>query len=223
MIPYSEDRCALNGPLVFSAIVWPAAVLVFVVAFAVTGDPLLWLPAVAGIFGLVYTMAPVMLMMSRRVSIRVDTDGIRIGNVRSAPGHGGPRQAVPPQAQRTQVFAAPWGAIQRAEVVTGRRELRKLRRVGQDIGLRRAAVVSVGRLWSPQMRAALVLNVDVERVHWPEFLPYGEARRTRLGTATNRTSWRHSPVWLAPTRHPEELRRALTQAGVPRPDGARER
>lgn len=214
MISYREDRCGINTPLLASTIFWPAAVLACLAGIVATANPLLFLPAWIALMGAGYSMAPFGLLMARRIDIRVDSDGIRIGAIRAADAGKAPTQPVAPQAQRKTVFAAPWSAIQRAEVVTDRRELKKLRRVGQDLGIRHAPVVAAGRLWSPQIRAALVINVDVGQVTWPQFMEVGEVRYTRLGQATNRRPWRRSSVWLAPTRHPRELRDVLARAAA---------
>jgi hypothetical protein len=95
------------------------------------------------------------------------------------------------------------------EVVTGRKELRELTRYGRDLGLRRGQVFAVGKLWAPFMNAALVVNVDLSAASVPQLRP--PAERRDWFKFTYRNPFRPSPVWYAPTRHPDALRAVLAQ------------
>ena len=72
----------------------------------------------------------------------------------------------------------------------------------------------LGLLTSPYMRALLVINVDLAApgTHIPEFRPPDEQRYWFKPSAPQRFA--PHPVWVAPTRHPEELKAALAELGV---------
>ena len=219
---YAEDRCALRWPVLFNGIFWPVLILLCILPLATTRDPnlvILFFPPLLG-FGL--TMGPTLLVFNWPTGIRVDANGIRIGGIRRADRHyarghqhAESRKLPPVTSQRGQVFFCPWSGIQRIEVVTERAELRKLTKVGRDIGIRATKVAGLGRLWAPYMKAALVINVDVNAATIPQFRP-PDTKRPWF-RMPYMTQYYPSPVWFAPTRHPEALRAALTQLNVPSP------
>ncbi len=213
---YAEDHCSLRWPVLFNGIAWPALFLIFLIVPFATGNLLLLnLALVAGIlcavggsiFGLVITWP---------TGIRIDAEGIRIGGVRHAARRGGAGAGKLPTAgsQRRQVFSCPWNGVQNLRVVTDRGELKKLRRSSRGRGDLR-----VGILWSFWMKAALVVNVDPAAAQIPRFRPPDTQRYWFKVSRPTRAV--PSPVWLAPTRHPERLREALTQfnAQGPLPSG----
>jgi hypothetical protein len=217
---YAEDRSAVNGRLIFHTLFWPAVVVVCVVSSSVLTELVTFLPAVLALYGWSRSsIGPFGLYMCWPIGIRVDAAGIRIGGIRRAARIADetkkPWTSAPVQHRR-EVFFCPWGAVQRVTVVTDKDELKKLRRASQDFGFGKInPVVSVGRLWSPLMRAALVINLDTDRVVFPLFLERGEQLHKKLGTYTNKRGYYRSPVWITPTRHPDRLRAALERCGAP--------
>jgi hypothetical protein len=220
MTYYSEERCALNGWQIFHGTFW--LVLFFAIAMigGAAGIFLISLLALIPLWAFMHTLGTLGLWWCWWIDIRIDSEGIRIGGLRRAERRArkGIEQKYPelPSNQRRQVFFCPWDAVRRVEVVTDRDELKKLRWAAPDIGWKRIKTVRLGRLWSPYMRAALVINLDPDRASFPWILQADEEfDRGWLGTMrTNREPVR-SPVWIAPTRHPDELRTALERHGVP--------
>ncbi|OIV37169.1 hypothetical protein BIV57_12640 [Mangrovactinospora gilvigrisea] len=216
---YREDRSAINLPLLFHGLFWPAGFVFFVLAAPLTGTVALFVPAF--LFGMValLTFAPFGLLLCWSTDIRLTADGVVIGGIRRT-AHRKARAAstgtdpwVPyPTTQRRLVFSCPWDAVQRIEVVTERTELKRLRSEALDVGFRAGGAIRLGRLWAPFMRAALVVNVDVDRAEFPRVLRQGEATQTPLGRRSNQRLVIESPVWFAPTRHPEKLAAALRSA-----------
>jgi hypothetical protein len=196
---YAEDHSAIRWPYYLHDVLWPLVLGVTVAAAAVTGNPDWAWPMTAGIVGTSLGIASSVRMWP--VGIRIGADGIRIGAVRSRPR---PRQQ-PPWAdyQRRQVLFCPWEAVRRAAVITDRRALRDAR------SLSSRDVIRLGVLSGPFTRAALLIEVDPDRVGLPRF------REPDI----DRPFWRPahmapvevSPVWLVPTRHPAALRAALAQ------------
>lgn len=196
---YTEDHSAVRWPYYFHSVFWPIVLVVTVVAAAVTGNPDWALPIAIGIAGTLLGIGFTSKVWP--VGIRVGGDGIRIGAVR-----GGPRpRKNPPWAdyQRRQVLFCPWDAVRRTAVITDKPALRDAR------SLSRQSVIRLGVLSAPFTRAALLIEVDPDRVVLPEFRE----------PDTDRPFWRPahttpvevSPVWFVPTRHPGALRTALAQ------------
>jgi hypothetical protein len=153
-----------------------------------------------------------LLIVNWPTGIRVDAAGIQIGGIRRA-GHRGRARAgglLPASAQRRAVFFCPWDDLHLAQVVTDRRELSRLSRLGRG-----GTITRLGLLWSPFMRAALVMRINPYAVTVPEFRP-PDAHRYWFRVARLRTFALYS-VWLAPTRHPDALRAALAEHRAPDP------
>lgn len=212
---YAEDRSAINGPLVFHTVFWPLLVIAcmaaavsvqsFVFAIPAFVALVIWYKSSITLFG---------LFVCRPVGIRIDAAGIRIGGLQRAArlaSRSKKSWTSAPVQQRREVFFCPWDAVQNVTVVTDKKELKKLRRENQDFGSGKVnEVVALGRLWSPLMRAALVINLDPDQAHFPRVLERGEELHKKTGTYTNKRGSFRSPVWLAPTRHPEKLRDVLS-------------
>jgi hypothetical protein len=215
---YAEERSAVNGPLLFHGVFWLLLFAAFGVAGPVTGIFLFIVPALLAGYGFMATLGTFGLVICWPIDIRIDAEGIRIGGLRRAARMARKRAREYPEIpskQRRQVFFCPWDAVLRVKVVTDRSELKKLRLAAPDIGFNHTETVSLGRLWSPHMRAALVINLDPGSAVFPRFLQMGEEVRRPLGMSrTNRESV-ESPVWIAPTRNPEKLRAALERHGIP--------
>jgi hypothetical protein len=212
---YAEDHCALRWPLIFHATFWPILLVAALVVLIVDPDPnlsyLLTVPLAGAGYGIIAAA------VNRATGIRVTHAGVSVGGVhrehhRRGRNPDGDAQSLPPaSAQRTQVFYCPWPAVRRIEVVTGRARMRELARSRSDRG-----ILALGTLWAPFMRAALVIQVDLSQATVPDFRP-PDARRYWF-KPSRPDPYTVSPTWYAPTRHPAELRAALSQRGN---DGAR--
>jgi hypothetical protein len=84
------------------------------------------------------------LVLCWPIGIVMDAEGIRIGGIRRAAKRAR-KQGRDINRQRGEVFFCPWEAVQRMEVVTDRRELKKLRQAAPDIGISRSNLVALGR------------------------------------------------------------------------------
>jgi hypothetical protein len=215
---YAEDRAAVNGPLVFNGVFWLPLFAATSLGIAATGSILLLIPSLVALCGFMLTLGTFGLVWCWPIDIRIDDEGIRIGGLRRAARRarkGQPKFPPMPNRQRGEVFSCPWDAVLRVEVVTDRSELKKLRKAAPDIGLKRLDTVALGRLWSLHMHAALVVNLDPDHAVYPRFMEKNEQIRKKLGVFTCKLDSFHSPVWIAPTRHPDQLRAALERHGVP--------
>jgi hypothetical protein len=220
---YSEDHCALRPPLVFNGLFWPLLVVASFICLLVTNSSGFMLGVVVGIVGSL-ALGGLALGQGWPIGIRVGTAGVRIGGIRrserlAARQRQEPRQIPRARTQRRQVFSCPWEAVQRIEVVTDRREIRRYAKLGRNVGGTRLEAATrtmrLGLLTSPYMRALLVINVDLAApgIHIPEFRPPDTQRYWFKPSAPQRFA--PHPVWVAPTRHPEQLRTALAELGVP--------
>ena len=214
-IVYAEDHCALRWPLVFQAVFWPILLAATIIVLIVTGDPdlsfLPLIPLAGTAFGIIS------LVINRPVGIRVTAGGVSIGGVhrqhRRQGHHSGDPGSLPPaSAQRTQVFSCPWPAIRRIEVVTGRTRMKELARARRDGGM-----LALGALWAPFMTAALVIQVDLSHAAIPDFRPPDTGRHWFKPSRPD--PFLVSATWYAPTRHPADLRAALTAPAIPHAGG----
>jgi hypothetical protein len=197
-VSYAEDHSAVRPPYFVQAACWLVVLVVGIIATAV--NPGLAIIFAVGLIGSVVMIT--LIVKARPVGIRVGGDGIRIGGVRRAAGRAG--SALPwADHQRKQVLFAPWESVRRVAVITDKSALRDAR------SLSRQGVIRLGVLSAPFTRAALLIEVDPDRVVLPEFRE----------PDTDRSFWRPahmalvevSPVWYVPTRHPGALRAALAQ------------
>lgn len=136
--------------------------------------------------------------------IRIDEDGVRVGNVRHPDANR--RHPPAPSFQAYRVFAIGWPGVLSMRVVRDRHELRQLAKTSRrattsGVKARGGAAVGfyLGMLTPPFLRAALVLEIDGEYATFPEF-------RTRQAKtiATSQVGTR-SGTWVAPTRHPDRV------------------
>jgi hypothetical protein len=208
---YAEDHCALRWPLIFHAVFWPVLLVAAIVVLIVDANPnltyLLTIPLAGTALGIITAV------INRATGIRVTHAGVSIGGVRRQRHrrgrHPGGSGSLPPAtAQRRYVFSCPWPGIHHIEVVTGRDRMRDLARSRSDGG-----ILALGTLWAPFMRAALVIQVDLSQATVPEFRP-PDTRRYWF-KPSRPDPYTVSPTWFAPTRHPAELRAALTAASIP--------
>ena len=154
--------------------------------------------------------------------IRIDKRGVQIGAIASVRA----ADRVPSCAgQAWGLFHAPWSEIASIEVVDDPRRLRQLRTSSGLRSLcnrwslpRSTRYCKIGVLLPPFTRAALVITVWTGQVRAPATRPVTFFRAGPLGgcaAAASRGSRSQvtgelSGVWIAPTRHPEALRAALT-------------
>jgi hypothetical protein len=194
---YAENHCALRWPLLLCGIAAPTAVLTGVLLQSIThagAFEVLWIAGVS-LWTLGYGY---MLPANWSTSIRTDNSGIHIGGVRRAERHPIGRPSSQ-QYQARQLFSCNWDSILSIDVVTGRHEMRTLRRTagGETIGFyNMVRVYPVGVLIAPYTKSALVINLE------PGFDGFPAIQARKRNPARSRR-------WVAPTRHPQQLRQAL--------------
>jgi hypothetical protein len=210
---YSEDRCALRWPLLFSGLYAPIIAIALAVGCLIAErGALAWL-----LFGLFMVAFACWLVLRGETlpyvwpaSIRLDSEGVHIGGMRWAERHPGRRRQRRKRAMRwqcAQEFYCPWEGVIRIGVTQRRDRTRKLvnkARYGNGPAL-------VGNMAAPFMRAALVAWVDQPQAQLPEF----RRRPDRLLTETFEPGVGR-PIWVIPTRRPEKLQAALMSAPIRR-------
>jgi hypothetical protein len=198
---YAEDRAALRPAAVVLGVGLLAVFVAAVAVGAATGDEVYLLPAAIALFGLIFSRT-MYVFVSWPAGIRIDADGVRIGNVRH-PGHTRPPA---PSFQAYRVFAVRWAGVLSMRVVTDRAELRRLTGLSRSAptnGVRRRGGAAVGfylgMLTAPLWRAALVVEIDQEYATFPDFRTHQAAAvaTSQVGTRSDR--------WVVPTRRPERL------------------
>jgi hypothetical protein len=195
---YAEDRSAIRWPCYFHLVIWPLLLISLIAAEATFGNAdWSFLMAVATCGTL---LATTFALKNWPVGIRIGGDGIRIGAVRRQPKPGKQPWA---DYQRWQTLFVPWNAVRRAAVITDKSGLRDARL------LSKRNITKVGVLTAPFTRAALLIEVDPDRVVVPEF--HEPHERRPMWTLGHMTPFELSPVWYVPTRHPAELRSVLAQ------------
>jgi hypothetical protein len=203
---YAENHCALRWPLLLCGIAGPAAVLAGVLLQRVTHSSAFGILWVVGV-SLWFIGYGYMLPSNWPTGIRTDGSGIRIGGVRRAERHPISRPSSQ-QYQARQVFSCNWDDILSIDVVTGRHEMRKLRRT---VDYRTEGLYSLVRVYplgvliAPYMKSALVIELE------PGFDGFPDIRGRKRDPARSR-------LWIAPTRHPQQLRQALRLVRTPPPD-----
>lgn len=198
-IAYAEDHSAIRWPYWFHLVLWTIVFAAGIAAAAVTGDPDWALLITAGICGLVFALT--FLLKNWPVGIRIGDDGIRIGAAGRRARPAGQRPWS--DYQRWHELHAPWDAVRRTAVITGRPALRDARSLSRRNSNR------IGVLTAPFTRAALLIEVDPRLADVPDFRePDEHVPFFRLG---HTTPFEDSPVWYVPTRHPDALRAALAQ------------
>ncbi len=78
-------------------------------------------------------------------------------------------------------------------------------------------MLALGTLWAPFMTAALVIQVDLSHAAIPDFRPPDTGRHWFKPSRPD--LFLVSPTWCAPTRHPADLRAALTAPAIPHAGG----
>ena len=211
-VPYAEAHSALNGPLLAWYLLAPtaaeAACLIAGLAFR---QP--WFFVIMGWLLVPVLISSSLLYRNWPTGIRLDEAGISIGAIGSdQAAHRTPTV----NHQSRGLFTCPWPAVQGLRVVTDRAELRRMKDAprfytftNRWTAKRGMSHCNIGVLASPFMRAALIIEVDPAAATASEIRPARFYDNYLHGYLSRLTQPRLSPVWVAPTRHPEALRRAL--------------
>ena len=209
---YTEAHSALNRALLARYLLAPAAAetacLIAGVAF---GQP--WFFVIMG-----WLIVPIMIWSALAyrnwpTGIRVDEAAVSIGAITSARAA---RRTPTVNHQSWGLFTCPWPAVRGLRIVTDRDELRQIKNSPRYYtftnrwGARRGmGHCNIGVLASPFMRAALVIDVDPDAATASRIRPARFYDNYLHGYLSRRTEPRLSPVWVVPTRRPEDLRQAL--------------
>ena len=205
---YEERRSAQRWPLVVPGLLGPVLMVV--------GPVLVFVAQVGALIGVSVVGLVLWLAtnsneyaMHRRTGIRITTKRITVGAVArlddrdpaQSPSLGSPRHLS------ACAFSCDWDGVQSVTIVTDPHAIAAMRmdpqnlrtRLDRFMGQRREVVPhKMGLLVPPYAKALLVIHVDKSVAHFPE----QPARKFGAVYLT----W---PIWVVPTRHPEELRRAL--------------
>lgn len=212
---YREDRCAIGWLLVVNAV----GSLIAMVGFGIV----MTLPHLPG-FGIISALAGFWalimwfpLIFGSYVGIRVDTDGIQIGGMRSRERRirhhrWPPRKPFHVGSQGRAVFTCPWEGARSLYLITDREDFKHLRRDYKRFKKEwKGTLGAVGVLDVPFTRALLIITHN--------------AIDATSDPPTFRANWQQyanlepveSPTWVVPTKRPEALRAALERApGAPR-------
>jgi len=213
---YTEAHSALNGPLLAWYLLAPvAAEAACLIAGLASGQP--WFFIIMGWLFVPVLIWSSLLYRNWPTGIRLDEAGISIGAISSDQAA---RRTPTVNHQTWGLFTCPWPAVEGIRVVTDRAELRRMKNSPRYYtftnrwgGKRGMSHCNIGVLASPFMRAALVIDIDPAAVTASEIRPARFYDNYLHGYFSRLTQPRLSPVWVAPTRHPEGLHRALN--GVP--------
>jgi hypothetical protein len=212
---YRDAHSALSWQFLAGTVLAPAAGLAVFLLLSIAVSPD-WF----GGFGVVLGVGLILVSLLYRnwpTGVRIDEHAITIGAVRSrAAAHRTPTV----NHQAWGLFTCPWPAVRSVRVVTGPAEVRVLRtsslyytmtnRWGARTDMR---YCNVGVLTPPWMRAALVIDVDVDAVTASKVRPARFYSNYQAGYFSRVLPPALSPTWIVPVRHPEAVRRALESLG----------
>jgi hypothetical protein len=216
-VTYQEAHCALRWPLLALGLFGPAAVMAACVVLAATVSPVWLLGLLFVPIFLPFLMFISLLYRNWPSGIRIDESAISIGAVGSAAAA---RRTPTVNHQGWGLFSCPWSAVLDARVVTDPAEVQRLRRSPEYYTLSNRWLIparmkrcKVGVLSAPFMRAALVVEIE----DGPATIPRIRPARFFGNGMNGRVSRRMAPVtgstWVAPTRDPGRLSRALAGRG----------
>lgn len=212
---YEERHSALNGSFLTWCLAVPAAAEITCLVLAITVNPA-WLIAAAVLPAfLPFMVAVSYLYRNWPTGIGVGESGITIGAI-------GSRRAASrtPSAyhQAWGEYTCPWLSVHSARVVTDRRELRRLakspghytftNRWGGKLDMQHC---NVGVLSSPFMHAALVVDLYPGGVTGTAVRPGRMYTNFKDGRFSRLVPPQVSATWIAPTRNPEALSKALAR------------
>jgi hypothetical protein len=214
---YAEARSALNGELLTSCLLVPAAIEIACLILGVLlNQP--WFFVIMGSMLVPIMICSGLLYRNWPTGILVDESGIAIGAVRSVRAA---RRRPTVNHQSWGLYTCPWSAVQRLRIVTDRSELRLMRnlpeyhtltnRWSNKRGMRHC---NIGVLTSPFMRAGLVIEIDPSAATASEIRPARFYTNYKDGQFSHLVQPQLSPTWVAPTRHPEALSAALRAVPV---------
>jgi len=209
---YVEAHSALNRPLLAWYLLAPAAAeAACLIAGLAFGQP--WFFVIMGWLFVPVLICSSLLYRNWPTGIRLDEAGISIGAIGSDQAA---RRSPTASHQSRGLFSCPGLAMRGIRVVTDLAELRQMKNSPRYYtftnrwgGKRGMSHCNIGVLASPFMRAALVIEVDPAAVTASEIRPARFYDNYLHGYFSRLTQPRLSPVWVAPTRHPEALRKAL--------------
>ncbi|HEX5116990.1 MAG TPA: hypothetical protein VFW65_17500 [Pseudonocardiaceae bacterium] len=208
MTEFAEDHAALRPVVVLLGVGMVIIMLASIVVGGVTGQEVYLVPFAIALLVAISTNT-LRVFVHWPTGIRIDADGVRIGNVRRPDANR--RHAPAPSFQAYRLFSVPWAGVLEMRVVRDPRELRafaKASRRASTKGVKARSGVAVGfylgMLTPPLMRAALVVEIDPEYATFPEF-----RTRQAVAVATSQVGTR-SRTWVAPTRRPDQLAEVVT-------------
>lgn len=212
---YLEAHSALNGRLLTSCLLAPAAIEIVCLTLGVTlKQP--WFFVITGSMLVPIMICAGLLYRNWPTGIRIDESGISIGAVRSARAA---RRRPTVNHQSWGLYTCPWPAVLGVRIVTDPAELRLMmdspeyhtltNRWSNERGMRRC---NIGVLAPPFMRAALVIEIDPSAVTASEIRPARFYTNYKDGQFSHRVDPQLSPTWVVPTRDPEALNAALQTA-----------
>ncbi len=216
---YREDRCALRSPLLFLGMIAPSALSMTAAVLGIVFN-LDWLIAIPFILFGPFMIPIGLLYRNWPTGIRIDSQGIRIGAVKS--GRAG-RRIPTVTHQNWGLFSCPWANIKHLAVVSDATTLREIRSsprfytLSNRWGKPRVMVkCMLGVLSAPFMRAALVIElIDTNQAGLPltrsaSFFPNELGRPFRVQLRSEA-----GPVWIVPTRRPGRLQEVINEALAP--------
>ncbi len=220
---YAERRCALRWPLVMWGLALPAGLVVVLVLAVILGNPSSlfssWVvPLVEGPGVVAAMMGTALLYRNWPSGIRIDERGVSIGAVGSRRAA---RRRPTVTHQNWGLFSCAWPDVKDVTVVTDPWQIHEIKKSPPYWTLsnrwgkpRQMTRCMAGVLTAPFMKAALVINVGYADVASPDlrsalfFANYIAEPKFSV-----RLNPERSPMWVAPTRNPDELRAFLTSLG----------
>lgn len=220
---YAERRCALRWPLLMWGLAVPAGLTGLLVLAGIFDDPSslfsAWVVPLAGGLGFLAAMVGTALLYRNwPTAIRIDERGVSIGAVGSR--RGATRRPTVTH-QNWGLFSCAWQDVKDLTVVTDQWQIHQIKKSPQYWTLsnrwgkpREMTRCMAGVLTAPFMKAALVINVGYADVVRPELRPARFfANYISQPKFSVRVKAERSPMWVVPTRNPDELLAYLTSLG----------
>lgn len=209
-LTYREDRCGARWPLGFNAVLGWVLMIGFGIAMNIPHLSGLVIIAVGG--GLLGVCMTAVLGFGMHIGIRAGHNGIQIGGMnyrdrRIRKEKWPPRKPLKAIEFDKAVFTCPWEGVRSVYLLTGKDEIRRIRRDLKKFQRATPAPrIPIGVLYQTWfVKAELVITHNATdatsdpaefRTAWAQ---YGRIRPVE------------SPTWMIPTRNPDALRAALEQ------------